>query len=191
MNQRLNPDLSRRPLECTVEPGDLLFVPHGWWHCVLNLDDGMSVALTQNYVSRSNLSDVLRFLETKEGQISGCRDREDAIPPEKLYGEFGSRLREVRPELWTEARDKADQGWNCRAWTDVVSFSCGRRDGNNDEDENELEDCNGGVSPSRKRGKTFGMSVLERAKGPSLVQDSEGGAAENKMPSGGFSFSFL
>ena len=44
---------ARRPLECVVEAGELLFVPHGWWHCVLNLDD--SVALTQNYVSPSNL----------------------------------------------------------------------------------------------------------------------------------------
>ena len=26
-----------RPLECTVEPGDLMFVPHGWWHAVVNI----------------------------------------------------------------------------------------------------------------------------------------------------------
>ena len=27
--QRANPDPKKRPLECTVGPGDLLFVPHG------------------------------------------------------------------------------------------------------------------------------------------------------------------
>ena len=26
------------PLECTVEAGELLFVPHGWWHMAMNLE---------------------------------------------------------------------------------------------------------------------------------------------------------
>merc|ERR1711976_716018 len=60
VKQRSNPDVTKRPLECTVYPGDILFVPHGYWHSVLNLDDGMSIALTQTYVSASNLPDVLR-----------------------------------------------------------------------------------------------------------------------------------
>jgi oxalate decarboxylase/phosphoglucose isomerase-like protein (cupin superfamily) len=37
-----------RPVECVVEAGEMVFVPHGWWHAVLNLDD--SVAITHNYV---------------------------------------------------------------------------------------------------------------------------------------------
>jgi len=41
--------LEERPVECVVHAGELLFVPHGWWHCVLNLDD--SIAITHNYVS--------------------------------------------------------------------------------------------------------------------------------------------
>ena len=120
VKQRRNPCASKRPLECTVEPGDILFVPHGWWLCVLNLDDGMSIALTQNYVSKSNLSDVLRFLRTRQQQISGCRDRAEAIPPEKLLDEFTSKLRKSREGLLKEANSKSEEGWQCEAWADLV-----------------------------------------------------------------------
>eukprot|EP00850_Spirogloea_muscicola_P003748 SM000015S01248 [mRNA] locus=s15:802563:808955:+ [translate_table: standard] len=47
-----------RPLECTQVPGEVIFVPSGWWHCVLNLED--SVAVTQNYVNEANLEAVCR-----------------------------------------------------------------------------------------------------------------------------------
>jgi hypothetical protein len=113
-----NPDRTKRPLECLVSPGELLFVPHGWWHLVYNIDDGVSVALTHNYVSSTNLSTVLRFLKKKQSQISGCRDRTSAIPPEKLYEEFSSALKLHRPDLWENAYPLSEQGWTCPAWTD-------------------------------------------------------------------------
>ena len=49
-----------RPLEATVEAGELLYVPHGWWHCVLNLDT--SVAIACNVVSSCNLLSAIHYL---------------------------------------------------------------------------------------------------------------------------------
>lgn len=40
----------RRPVECVCKAGEVVFVPNGWWHLVINLED--SAAVTQNYVSR-------------------------------------------------------------------------------------------------------------------------------------------
>ncbi len=33
--------LQVRPVECVARPGELLFVPRGWWHCALNLEVGV------------------------------------------------------------------------------------------------------------------------------------------------------
>jgi hypothetical protein len=92
LEMRKHPDPGSRPLEVVSGPGDLVFVPHGYWHTVINLD--FNIALTQNYVSTSNLSDVLRFLRNKSDQISGCRDRLTALQPENFYEEFIRKLSE-------------------------------------------------------------------------------------------------
>ena len=47
-------------LEGVCGPGDVLFVPSGWWHMALNLDE--CVAVTQNFCSPRTLPKTLRFL---------------------------------------------------------------------------------------------------------------------------------
>ncbi|CAG8456328.1 4864_t:CDS:2 [Ambispora leptoticha] len=68
-----------RPLEGVCQAGEIIFVPNGWWHMVVNLED--SIAITQNFVGTHNLLNVLCFLRDKPDQISGfgnsfenCRD---------------------------------------------------------------------------------------------------------------------
>lgn len=91
LQERKQRDRSLRPLEVIVDPGDVIFVPHGYWHMVVNLDD--CIALTHNYVSTSNLADCLRFLRTKPDQVSGVRDRPgEAVQPEHIHAAFVSAL---------------------------------------------------------------------------------------------------
>lgn len=52
-------------------PGECMYVPSGWWHAVINLDD--SVALTQNFVPEVKLGSVLHFLNKRRKQTSGFR----------------------------------------------------------------------------------------------------------------------
>lgn len=104
-----------QPLECTVYPGDVIFVPHGWWHMVINLDD-TNCAITHNYVSPSNLGNVLKFFVDKQDQISGCRDRAESVKPEHLHEELVKALSKVEPKFLKRAQEQ--QGWTCKAWKD-------------------------------------------------------------------------
>jgi hypothetical protein len=43
----------QRPIEVVQEDGDVIYVPSGWWHLVLNLEE--TIAVTQNFVDSHNV----------------------------------------------------------------------------------------------------------------------------------------
>lgn len=92
-------DLGVTPVECIQRPGDVVFVPCGWWHCVLNLEP--SVAITQNYVSEVNLQRVLAAIRNPD-LVSG-------VPRPRRQGfraEFLKALEQKHPGIHREAMDE-------------------------------------------------------------------------------------
>lgn len=76
--------------------GEVLHVPSGWFHLVLNLED--SLALTQNFVPRKKIPDVLSFLRDQRDQVSGFKD--DVC--DHAYELFVERLRDKYPTILEE-----------------------------------------------------------------------------------------
>ena len=77
---------SERPVTWALQmPGDIVYIPHGTWHCVLNLEQ--SVAYTRNFINRLNLKLALNELRAPHGQRrepkreSGLCMPRAALPP--------------------------------------------------------------------------------------------------------------
>ncbi|KAL0732014.1 hypothetical protein Bca4012_028108 [Brassica carinata] len=60
-----------KPIECTLLPGETIYVPSGWWHCILNLEP--TVAVTQNFVNKENFGFVCLDMAPGHQHKGVCR----------------------------------------------------------------------------------------------------------------------
>ncbi|KAH9620773.1 hypothetical protein KSS87_000184 [Heliosperma pusillum] len=108
-------DWEKRPIECVCKAGEVIFVPNGWWHLVINLEE--SIAITQNYVSRRNLLNVLEFLKKPNANelVSGTRDRAN------LHHKFQSAIESSFPGAIDQLKRKAEEQKKKRSFWDTIS----------------------------------------------------------------------
>lgn len=69
-------------MEGIVEPGEVIYVPSGWWHTVLNLGD--TIAVTQNFVDHANILGVCSYLkyhkpELHEAFLSSLKEQKPTV----------------------------------------------------------------------------------------------------------------
>lgn len=103
-------------VEGICHEGEVLHVPSGWWHLVVNLDS--SIAVTQNFVPQAHLAEVLSFLKNKPDQVSGFKKH--IVDP---YGLFVQKLEEEHSELLAQALEQMErvQEKRKRKWDELVN----------------------------------------------------------------------
>ena len=81
------------PMDVVQNAGEIMYVPDGWWHAVLNLDH--TVAVTQNVVNANRFDKVWRM--TKRGRP-------------KMSKQWLEKLRVKRPDLYRVALAQPRRG---------------------------------------------------------------------------------
>mmetsp|Transcript_960 Transcript_960/g.1338 ORF Transcript_960/g.1338 Transcript_960/m.1338 type:complete len:502 (-) Transcript_960:1149-2654(-) len=113
--------------ECHVHSGDLVFVPSGWYHAVLNTElDGLTIAITQNFCSPQSLSHTLRLLRDRPHLVSGLGAHKHLYKDSSCLGlAFKSKLETVlqrhRPDLLDVALNELNRPSSL--WAKIVHSS--------------------------------------------------------------------
>ncbi|PRP86357.1 hypothetical protein PROFUN_05498 [Planoprotostelium fungivorum] len=89
----------QRPIE---EAGETIFVPRGWWHIVLNLED--TVAVTQNFVGRCNVRDTLEEIATSKKRDKDFEHFVQVLTAE--HPEYTQMTKHVRREREERRQEK-------------------------------------------------------------------------------------
>jgi hypothetical protein len=92
-NHMSSHEIPRGPLCGIQEPGDIVFVPCGWWHQVLNIED--SVCLTHNFISPRNIHGALQIMKDDPAALSGFPSGRE----NEIYNVFINALINNRPEV--------------------------------------------------------------------------------------------
>ncbi|KAI6875844.1 putative F-box and JmjC domain protein [Hortaea werneckii] len=82
--------------------GEVLYVPSGWYHLVLNLEP--AIAITQNFIPRKRVGAVLHFLRDQKQSISGFSDE-----VQDPYTLFVERLRDYDEQLLEEGLQELEK----------------------------------------------------------------------------------
>lgn len=104
-----------KPLYVEQGPGDVIFVPSGWWHVVINVD--FTVAVTENFCSSANFHRV--FMHTR-------------ISRPKMTQKWLDRLKTVRPDLARIGQQIMDNDERC---SDISSPSSSSSSSDDDDDD--------------------------------------------------------
>jgi len=86
-----------RPIEIVQEPGEMIYVPRGWWHTVMNIED--TVAVTQNFINRQNLlfacEELLRDLRVDDFELLKRKVLEQHPDLEGIFTGVEERMHEA------------------------------------------------------------------------------------------------
>ncbi|KAI9720386.1 MAG: hypothetical protein M1812_002892 [Candelaria pacifica] len=106
---------TRGCLEGVCTEGEVLHVPSGWWHLVVNLSP--AIAITQNFIPRKHLPAALDFLKDKPNQVSGF-----PVGVADPFATFVQQLQQKHPHILEEALAtmKTRKEGKKRKWDDLV-----------------------------------------------------------------------
>ncbi|KAF4391553.1 hypothetical protein G4B88_030704 [Cannabis sativa] len=117
------PDVTPPGVHPSLDGAEVIFVPNGWWHLVINLEE--SVAITQNYVSMSNLLNVLDFLQRPNASelVSETKYRVNLY--EKFKNTFEASFPEIIDQLTRKVEEKRAEEKKPSFWDFVTDSKAG------------------------------------------------------------------